>query len=98
MKILPNSEKALDLFLKKEVAKLGGLCIKLETKHHKGLPDRMVLLPLGKIMYIELKSKGCLPTGLQKFTMSQISDLGFRVYVLTGGEPVNRVSEILKEC
>lgn len=37
------------------VQKKGGLCLKLNPSWYRGIPDRLVLLPGGKIHFLELK-------------------------------------------
>lgn len=53
------TEKNLERKLKKEVEKLGGLCLKLVTPGFTGIPDRLILLPGGKVWFVEVKK----PTG-----------------------------------
>ena len=34
---------------------MGGLALKLESQHFTGLPDRMILMPEGRIFFVETK-------------------------------------------
>lgn len=43
--------------LRKSVEDVGGKCIKLPAHWYRGIPDRLVLLPGGRIFFIELKRK-----------------------------------------
>lgn len=49
-------EKQLERRLKKEVEKLGGLCLKLITPGFTGIPDRLVIMPGGIIWFVEMKT------------------------------------------
>lgn len=84
MKSLNNkdSEKYIERSLVKHVETLGGLCIKLLTNLFQGLPDRMVLLPGGRIFFVELKSKGQKPRKIQDVVHSKLRALGFKVFVV----------------
>ena len=77
-----TSEKYIERSLVKYVETLGGLCIKLLTNHFLGLPDRMVLLPGGKIYFVELKSTGQKPRKIQALVHNKLRDLGFTVLVI----------------
>jgi len=51
-------EKAIELKLVKEIGKNKGLCLKLVCAGFFGMPDRMVLLPKGKLGFVEVKAPG----------------------------------------
>lgn len=77
-----ESEKALEARLRKEVEKRGGMAIKLSSQMHRGLPDRMVLLPHAVQYFIELKTTGKKPTHLQTHCHEQLRALHFPVLVI----------------
>ncbi|MEG1106920.1 MAG: VRR-NUC domain-containing protein [Eubacterium sp.] len=68
-------ESAFEKRVGMEVRKLGGVYLKLTGI--KGIPDRIVLLPGGKVGFIELKALGEKPRNIQKKWISQLKDLGF---------------------
>lgn len=41
--------------LRKAVEAAGGLCLKLNPLWYRGIPDRLVLLPGGRVVFVELK-------------------------------------------
>ena len=86
-------EKRIEQKLVKAVQAMGGICPKLVSPGMDGMPDRMVLLPGGRMAFAELKAPGRKPRPLQLRRMAQLSRLGFRVYVIDGPEQIN---EILK--
>jgi len=49
-------EKNLEARLRKFVHRMGGYCVKLLPWAETGLPDRMLILPGGYIIFVELKS------------------------------------------
>ena len=79
---LENSEKYLERKLNEAVKMLGGESIKLEARLRAGLPDRMLLLPNGLIVFVELKTKGKKPTQIQTLTHERFRELGFKVEVI----------------
>lgn len=82
----PESEKTLEARLRREVEKLGGKALKLSAQMHRGLPDRMVLLPPGQITFVEMKTTGKKPTKLQEKCHRELRSLGFDVYVVDSTE------------
>ncbi len=81
-----ESEKILEARLRKEIEKRGGLALKLMSQLHRGLPDRMVLLPGGVQYFVEMKSTGKTPTALQRHCHQQLRNLGFSVFVVGSTE------------
>lgn len=72
------------------VEALGGLCLKLKMPWFTGIPDRMILLPKGRIIFVELKRpKGGKRSTRQKIVHRQLRALGFRVETLWTLEAVH---------
>ena len=72
----------------------GGICPKWVSPGYDGVPDRIVLLPGGKIGFAELKAPGKKPRPLQLARHKTLMNLGFRVYVIDG---VEQIGEVLDE-
>ena len=88
MKVI-NSEKVIERKLVEAVKANGGMCIKLLCDNLLGLPDRMVLMPHGKIAFVELKTTGQKPRRIQVFMHEKLRALGFRVDVIDTTEGIN---------
>lgn len=76
-------ERDIEARLVRAVTDAGGLCLKLDSSGMKGIQDRLVLLPRGRVVFVELKR----PTGgrvseLQKVRQTQIRRMGFRSVVV----------------
>lgn len=81
-------ESSIETSLFRHVKAQGGWAIKLVSPGARGVPDRMILAPGGKICFVEVKAPGRKPTPLQKKRHEQLSDLGHIVYVLDSYESV----------
>lgn len=57
--------------------RLGCLVVKLNFKGHYGWPDRMVLAPGGRALFVELKHPGKKPNPLQGIRLRTLKNLGF---------------------
>lgn len=80
------SEKNLERKLREEVKKLGGLAIKFFVMSYTGFPDRIVLMPGGRIWFVEVKSAGKKPSSRQEFMIRVLQKLGFTVWVIDRDE------------
>ena len=74
-------EKYMEQKLVREVKKRGGLCEKWNSGS-SGWPDRIVLLPDGKIGFVEVKAPGEKPRKIQVHRHDQLRALGYKVFVL----------------
>ncbi|MBE6068060.1 MAG: VRR-NUC domain-containing protein [Clostridium lundense] len=77
-----HSEKYLEQTLSKEVKRVGGIAFKFVSPGVAGVPDRIVLLPNGKIVFVELKAPGKKMRPLQIKRKEQLESLGFLVYCI----------------
>ena len=66
----------------------GGICTKWVSPGYDGVPDRIVLLPGGKIGFVEVKAPGEKPRPLQLARHKTLMNLGFRVYVIDSVEQI----------
>lgn len=83
-------EKNIEQMLIKTVRKLGGLCEKW-TSGTSGWPDRIVLLPEGKMGFVETKAPGKKPRALQEHRHDQLRKLGYRVFSIDGEDQIGEV-------
>ena len=71
-------EKEIETKLREKVEAHGGLCLKWVCPGWSGVPDRIILLPKGRIIFAETKRpKGGRLSKLQKWWAKKIIDLGF---------------------
>jgi hypothetical protein len=81
-------ESAVEKYLVSEVEKCGGLCPKFSSPSNRGVPDRLMLLPGGLIVFVEVKAPGKRPTELQRFWLERLELLGFSTAVVDSRETV----------
>lgn len=77
-------EKVIEQKLVRAVKKVGGLAVKFTSPGFDGMPDRLVILPKGHIVFIEVKAPGMKPRPLQVKRHELLRGLGCKVYVLDG--------------
>jgi hypothetical protein len=86
-------ERDIERRLVAAVKSAGGIAPKFTSPGQDGFPDRLVLLPEGKIAFVEVKATGKVPRELQLRRHEQLRRLGFRVYLLDRAEQINQILE-----
>jgi len=84
-------EKELERKLVQAVKAMGGLAPKFVSPGFDGMPDRIVLIPGGKIGFVEVKRKGENPSPLQVSRHGMLRRLGFKVYILDDEEKIGGI-------
>lgn len=74
------TEREIENFLVRRVRALKGVARKWVSPGWGGAPDRIVLLPGGKIAFVELKKPAGLPRLLQLKRAKELEALGFKVF------------------
>ena len=84
-------EKTIERKLTLMVKKQGGICPKFVSPGFDGMPDRIVLLPGGRMAFVEVKAPGKKPRELQTSRHTLLRRLGFQVYVLDNEEQIGGI-------
>lgn len=88
-------EKTIEEKLVKITRSMGDLALKFSSPGFDGVPARLVLLPKGRIAFVELKAPGKTLRPLQVRRKRQLEALGFSVYCIDGVEQIGGIlSEI----
>lgn len=77
-------EKDIEKLFRDEIKKAGGKAYKFTSPGNDGVPDRIVMLPDGRIVFVELKTDTGKLSRLQELQRRQIAELGQTVRVLHG--------------
>ena len=85
------SEKSTEQKLVKAVKARGGIAPKFVSPGFDGVPDRIVLLPRGRIAFVELKAKGRKMRPLQVRRKRQLESLGFSVYCIDSPDQIGGI-------
>ena len=89
-------EKIIEQHLVKAVKSSGGIAPKLVSPGFDGMPDRVVLLPGGKIGFVEVKAPGKEPRPLQVARHGLLRRLGFKVYILDAPEQIGGILDEIR--
>ena len=86
MKVL---ERVIEAHLVKRVKEAGGVAYKFTSPQRRSVPDRLVLMPGGKIWFAELKATGARPTAAQHREHERLRAMGFVVEVIDNKEIID---------
>ena len=89
-------ERQIEQALVAAVRKRHGLCPKWVSPGWDGVPDRIILLPGGRIGFAELKAPGKRERKLQLYVQGLIRDLGFTVIPTV--DSYDRVEYVIEKC
>ena len=89
-------EKHIEQNLVQAVRRMGGLAPKFISPGWAGAPDRLVLLPSGRLAFVEVKAPGMTLRPLQVRRKGQLEALGFRVYVIDRSEQIGGVLDEIR--
>lgn len=85
-------EKIIESALVRKVRQRDGLALKLTSPGLNGVPDRIVLLPDGRIGFVETKAPGQKMRALQEKRKRQLEGLGFLVFCV---DDIKQIEEVL---
>lgn len=91
------SEKAIERYLVEQAKQNGLLCLKYSNPNMVGYPDRLLVLPGGGVVWVELKSKGRKPTKVQQIRMSELTGMGHLVKVIDNKADIDELIKTTKQ-
>lgn len=88
-------EKDIERYLTQEVKKRGGMCFKFVSPGNTGVPDRIVLTPGGKVVFVELKTGTGRLQPIQRYMHREMRKRGAEVDVLYGLQGVETFLQVV---
>ena len=89
-------EKEIEKKLKTMVKKHGGLCLKWVCPGWSGVPDRIILLPGGRVIFAEVKRpKGGQVSRLQLWWLEKLTSLGFYARFVFNEKDIELLEEVI---
>jgi hypothetical protein len=89
-------ESRIEELLVRKIKQAGGWALKLVSPGNAGVPDRLVLLPGGRVIFVELKTETGSLSPLQVDVHRRLRELGMDVVTLYGRDEVLSFVEEVK--
>lgn len=90
-------ESDIEKYLVGRVKEIGGKAYKFVSPGNAGVPDRLICLPGGRGVFVELKAPGKRPTPLQMRKHEELRGLGHSVLVIDSLTDVDLLVSVLRE-
>lgn len=89
-------EREIEEKLVKAVKRHGGLCLKWVCPGWAGVPDRIILMPQGRVIFVETKRpRGGVLSARQKRWHRTLSGMGFSCWVAWTTEDLETITKTL---
>ena len=74
----------------------GAICLKFVSPGFSGVPDRLILLPGGNLIFVETKKPGEKERKRQEYVQGLLRKLGFEVFSTV--DSVERIEAVIQRC
>lgn len=89
-------EREIESKLRDPIRQVGGLCLKLVCPGFTGVPDRLILLPGGRVVFVETKQPGKTERPRQVYVQGIFRKLGFTVF--SAVDSAAKVAAVVDHC
>lgn len=89
-------ERTIERYLCRQVELRQGRAYKWASPGLRGVPDRLVILPGGRLLAVEVKAPGKTPTVLQARIHAELRALGLEVAVVASFSDVDNLFSEMK--
>ena len=83
-------EAQIEAWVTKKIRDMGGASYKWTSPGNPGVPDRIYLLPGGRIVFAELKTSEGVLSNAQRLQIRKIRELGFTCEVIHGKDEAEK--------
>ena len=95
---IKNRERDVEAYLVSGLEKINLPCLKFDPSNRTGMPDRVVLLPSGKVVWVELKTDNGHLSQLQLLRHKELERLGHEVVVIWNKEDADNFISGIREA
>ena len=89
-------EKDIEAWLNKQIEKMGGIAYKFVSPGNPGVPDRIYILPDGKVWFVELKQQFGRIANIQKWQRQRLLEMGCNYRLVRGMDDAKAFVQQLK--
>ena len=84
-------ESSVEKYLVRRCEERGWQCLKFLSTNCIGMPDRLIVLPGGRVAWVELKTDGGKLSEIQRYRIGQLRIQGHAVHVVWSKEQADEV-------
>ena len=86
-------ESCVEARLRKMVERAGGMCLKWTSPGFTGVPDRIIIMPGGRVYFAETKAPGKHERARQEYVQRKLRKMGFEVFSSVDSD--ERIAEVI---
>ena len=94
---LTELERDVERYLVRKVEELGLRVYKFVPDQAPGMPDRVILLPGQRVLWVELKTEGGRLAKLQRYRHLELSKQGHNVCTVWSKDDVDALVDLIKK-
>lgn len=91
-------ERDIEKWLRRQIESMGGQAFKFTSPGNDGVPDRLAVLPSGRIYFIELKTDRGRLTPIQVWQQDRLDALGCQVRTIRGMDEARALIKELQDA
>lgn len=91
-------EKDIEAWLNKQIEKMGGIAYKFVSPGNPGVPDRIYILPDGRVWFVELKQQFGRIANIQKWQRQRLLKMGCNYRLVRGMDDAKALIGELKNA
>ena len=89
-------EKDIEQRLRRKAKAAGCRCLKFVCPGYTGVPDRIILIPGGRVVFVELKAPGKKERPRQTVVQNMLRRMGFTVYSTV--DSAEKADQVAADC
>lgn len=90
-------ESDIERWLVRQVRELGGFADKFVSPGNPGVPDRIIVMPGGRVLFVELKTEIGRLSGIQRWQRERYQGMGVDFRVVKGMKAARELVKELRE-
>lgn len=92
-KTIKETEKQIETYLREEAKRKGAIAMKVQTDYLAGMPDRLLILPSGGVVWVEVKAPKGRLREIQRVTHQKLRSLQQKVHIVRSVEECKTLLE-----
>lgn len=92
-----QKETQIEKWLVRQVRDLGGICDKFTSPSNPGVPDRLIVMPGGRVIFVELKTEIGILASIQAWQHERYRERGADVRLIKGMDEARKLVEELRD-
>ena len=95
---MSDRERDIEAYLQRKLTGMGCLFLKWVCPGNAGVPDRILILPRGKVIFVEIKAESGRMTCLQDSWQQRLREMGCSAVTIYGRDAAEELVTLVQDC